>query len=154
MQQLNSTLIYKTRALESVIMFEFFHREKHLGAPDTENRTGALKSTHMNGDFFSLWGFSFSPPFFTMSSKLEAEARSCSRCSLICGGQMETCVLEIIITLWKPSTGHWSGALQLHFPLQKSKQQQQNLSWDKKQMFDLVASQLRGDAGLFITFKY
>lgn len=137
MQQLNSTLIYKTRALESVINFKFFSQGKTSGAPSMENRTGAFKSTHMNGDFFffPLWGFS--PLFFQVEFKIWGWSQV---------------LQQMLLGLW------WSdGNLcpsDHHHPV-KTKHRALftspkiwttkiiKVSQDEKQMFDLVASQFR-----------
>lgn len=64
MQQLNSTSIYKTRALESVIMFEFFHREKHLVPLTRRTELGHSNPLTWMVIFFLCGVFLF-PPLFS-----------------------------------------------------------------------------------------
>lgn len=94
----------------------------------------------MNSSLFFVGFF----PHFRSSLKLEAETGSCSRRSLIRGGQMKTRVFQIIITLWKPITIHLSVSVQMHLPLQHKNLNNNNKSifrWETNFWFsDIIAT--------------
>lgn len=138
MQQLYSTPSKSLWICDDIWLFFFLWKTSSF--PDVKNRTGALR----NPLTWTVLLFFFSSSFM-LSLKLEAETRSCSRCSLICGGQMKTCIFQIIITLWKPITIHLSVkclcrciCLQ-HKNLTNNKIIKVSLE-DEKQTFDLVTS--------------